>query len=130
MRRNSLLKTGTGEAMQQEFKDTPEILASPDPIRNESGTSTGIRVLIETSVVDAHNASQLVEQILSRADLQTCDTWTLDFQRVRFMDSAGATAIADLIRNSIGRTRIELTGFQIQIQKRWPKLFDLNSSSP
>lgn len=130
MRRNSLLKTGTGEAMQQEFKDTPEILASPDPIRNESGTSTGIRVLIETSVVDAHNASQLVEQILNRADIQTCDTWTLDFQRVRFMDSAGATAIADLIRNSIGRTRIELTGFQIQIQKRWPKLFDLNSSSP
>lgn len=116
--------------MQQEFKDTPEILASPDPIRNESGTSTGIRVLIETSVVDAHNASQLVEQILNRADIQTCDTWTLDFQRVRFMDSAGATAIADLIRNSIGRTRIELTGFQIQIQKRWPKLFDLNSSSP
>ena len=116
--------------MQQEFKDTPEILDSPDPIRNESGTSTGIRVLIETSVVDAHNASQLVEQTLSRADIQTCDTWTLDFQRVRFMDSAGATAIADLIRNSIGRTRIELTGFQIQIQKRWPKLFDLNSSSP
>jgi hypothetical protein len=127
---NGFFKSGTGEAMPLQIKDAPEILTDPELIANRGRSLTGIRVMIETSVIDAHNAIHLVEQIVGRVDIQACESWILDFQHVQFMDSAGATAIAKLIRSSTGRKCIELAAVQDQIKNRWPELFVLNASAP
>lgn len=117
-------KHGTGDAMHQKIQDATQIIANSEPSVKQPEPAADICVLIETNVLDAHNASLLVAQIKSREEMKSCPVWTLDFQRVQFIDSAGASAIADLIRLTHGRNRIDFTGVKSQIRNRWPKLFE------
>ena len=92
---------------------------------NQTATAAeGVRVMIDVAVLDAHNAGLLLAQISRRDDLMAAGTLTLDFQRVRFMDTAGASAIAELVQTSGRQTRVRFIGLQEPLRSHWSRLFD------